>query len=158
MSVCVHASQVALVVKKPDWQGWRHEMQVRSLGWEEPLEEGTATHSSILAWRIPWTETQLSMHAHTHTHTHTHTHIYIHTYTYTLEWFLISFWVWMPMKVWSKLRILFLSLLFPKNNKTSLLLCMHKSFPYYLQMVTETSEAIHEPLSVIQRLWFRKSS
>ena len=29
---------------------------VRSLGWEEPLEKGTATHSGILAWRIPWTE------------------------------------------------------------------------------------------------------
>ena len=29
---------------------------VRSLGHEDPLEEGTATHSSILAWRIPWTE------------------------------------------------------------------------------------------------------
>ena len=28
----------------------------RSLGWEDPLEEGLATHSSILAWRIPWTE------------------------------------------------------------------------------------------------------
>ena len=32
------------------------ESQVRSLGWEDPLEEGMATHSSILAWRIPWTE------------------------------------------------------------------------------------------------------
>ena len=32
------------------------ETQVRSLGWEDPLEEGTGTHSSILAWRIPWTE------------------------------------------------------------------------------------------------------
>ena len=31
-------------------------MQVRSLGWEDPLEEGVATHSSILAWRTPWTE------------------------------------------------------------------------------------------------------
>ena len=31
-------------------------MQVRSLGWEGPLEQGMATHSSILAWRIPWTE------------------------------------------------------------------------------------------------------
>ena len=29
---------------------------VRSLGWEDPLETGMATHSSILAWRIPWTE------------------------------------------------------------------------------------------------------
>ena len=31
-------------------------MQVQSLGWEDPLEEGMATHSSILAWRIPWTK------------------------------------------------------------------------------------------------------
>ena len=31
-------------------------MQVRSLGWEDPLEKEMATHSSILAWRIPWTE------------------------------------------------------------------------------------------------------
>ena len=30
--------------------------RVRSLGWEDPLEEGMATHSSILVWRIPWTE------------------------------------------------------------------------------------------------------
>ena len=33
------------------WETW-----VRSLGWEDPLEEERATHSSILAWRIPWTE------------------------------------------------------------------------------------------------------
>ena len=32
------------------------ETQVRSLGWEDPLEKETATHSSILAWKIPWTE------------------------------------------------------------------------------------------------------
>ena len=32
------------------------EMQVRSLSQEDPLEEGMATHSSILAWRIPWTK------------------------------------------------------------------------------------------------------
>ena len=31
------------------------ETEVRSLGWEDPLEKGIATHSSILAWRIPWT-------------------------------------------------------------------------------------------------------
>ena len=29
---------------------------LRSLGWEDPLEKEMATHSSILAWRIPWTE------------------------------------------------------------------------------------------------------
>ena len=32
------------------------EMRFRSLSWEDPLEEGTATHSSILAWKIPWAE------------------------------------------------------------------------------------------------------
>ena len=30
--------------------------QVQSLGWEDPLEKGMATHSSILAWEIPWAE------------------------------------------------------------------------------------------------------
>ena len=33
------------------WETW-----VQSLGWEDPLEKGMATHSSILAWTIPWTE------------------------------------------------------------------------------------------------------
>ena len=32
------------------------ETWVHSLGWEDPLEEGMATHFSILAWRVPWTE------------------------------------------------------------------------------------------------------
>ena len=41
-----------MVKNLPAMQG----MWVRSLGWEEPLEEGMATHSNILAWRIPWTE------------------------------------------------------------------------------------------------------
>ena len=34
----------------------RYETRVGSLGGEDPLQEGTATHISILAWRIPWTE------------------------------------------------------------------------------------------------------
>ena len=32
------------------------EIRVQSLGWEDPLEKGMATHSSFLAWEIPWTE------------------------------------------------------------------------------------------------------
>ena len=32
------------------------EIQVQSLGWEDPLEKAVVTHSSILAWEIPWTE------------------------------------------------------------------------------------------------------
>ena len=39
------------------------EMKVRSLGWEDPLEEGMATHSSILAWRIPWAEEPGKLHS-----------------------------------------------------------------------------------------------
>ena len=47
------ASLVAQRLKHlpPMWETW-----VRSLGWEDPLEKEMATHSSILAWRIPWTE------------------------------------------------------------------------------------------------------
>ena len=42
--------------KEPTCQCRRQELWVQFLGWEDPLEEDTATHSSILAWRIPWTE------------------------------------------------------------------------------------------------------
>ena len=61
--VCLKSSQlivriysitlVAQLVKNPSamWETW-----VQSLGWEDSLEKGRATHSSILAWRIPWTE------------------------------------------------------------------------------------------------------
>ena len=47
------ASLVAQMVKNPPamWETW-----VLSLGWEDPLEEGMATHSSVLASRIPWIE------------------------------------------------------------------------------------------------------
>jgi len=41
------------VVKNPPA---KKEIQIRSLGWEDPLEKGMATHSSTLAWEIPWTE------------------------------------------------------------------------------------------------------
>ena len=44
---------MAQMVKNPPAM---QEMQVRPLGWEDPLEEGMATHSRVLAWRIPWTE------------------------------------------------------------------------------------------------------
>ena len=47
------ASLVAQLVKNPPemWETW-----VQSLGWEDPLEQGMATHSSIFARTIPWTE------------------------------------------------------------------------------------------------------
>jgi len=48
----------AQLVKKPPviWETW-----VRSLVWEDPLEKGKATHSSILAWRIPWGQKESDM-------------------------------------------------------------------------------------------------
>ena len=49
----IRASLVAQMVKNlPVMQ----KTQVRSLGWEDPLEKGLATHSSMLAWRTLWTE------------------------------------------------------------------------------------------------------
>ena len=51
--VHVHSSLVAQRIKRlPAMQ----ETRVQSLGWEDPLEKEMATHSSILAWRIPWTK------------------------------------------------------------------------------------------------------
>ena len=79
------------------------EIQVRFQGWEDPLEEGMAAHSSILTWSIPWTEkpgrlqsvrlqsdmTEVTEHTHMHTHTHactyTHTHAPPPTHTHTHE-------------------------------------------------------------------------
>jgi len=51
-------SLVAQLLKNPPamWESW-----VRSLGWENPLEKGKATHSSILAWTIPWVRKELDM-------------------------------------------------------------------------------------------------
>jgi len=50
------ASQVVLVVKNPSANTGNARDSVPSLGREDPLEEGMATHSSILTWKIPWTE------------------------------------------------------------------------------------------------------
>ena len=52
-SLHISASLVAQSVKNPPA---KQETRVRSLGWEDPLEKKMATHSSIFAWEIPWTE------------------------------------------------------------------------------------------------------
>ena len=49
--VAFRASLISQLVKNPPAM---QETWVRSLGWEDPLEKGKATHSSILAWRSPW--------------------------------------------------------------------------------------------------------
>ena len=74
------------------------ETQVQSLGWENLLEKGMATHFSILVWKIPWTEEPgglqtLGLHIVRHccvtlslslslSHTHTHTHTMENSYQY----------------------------------------------------------------------------
>ena len=83
--VCIHIFQVT--------QWWRihlpmqktEETLVRSLGWKDPLEEEMATHSSLLAWRIPWTERPgglqtmgLQRVGCDCTQTHTHMNIYVY--------------------------------------------------------------------------------
>ena len=50
------ASPKAQWVKNPPAMQERQEIQVRSLGQQDPLEKEMATHSSILAWEIPWTK------------------------------------------------------------------------------------------------------
>ena len=65
------------------------ETRVQSLGWEDPLEKEMATHSSILAWRIPWMEELGGLQStgrkesDTTERLYTHTHIYIYIYIYT---------------------------------------------------------------------------
>ena len=49
-------SQASLVSQTVKHLPARRETWVRSLGWEDPLEKEIATHSSTLAWKIPWTE------------------------------------------------------------------------------------------------------
>ena len=44
------------VVENPPAMQEMQEMLVQSLSWEDPMEEGMATHANILAWRIPWIE------------------------------------------------------------------------------------------------------
>ena len=74
------------------------ETQLQSLGWEDPLEKGIATHSNISAWRTPWTvepglpwfckksdtteQLKLSLLLFLYIHTHIYTNIYVCIYIY----------------------------------------------------------------------------
>ena len=79
------------------------ETEVRSLGQKDSLEKGMPTHSSILVWRIPWTEEPRGASVHEvaksqtglsdfNTHTHTHTDLFkTKTGWYCIYWLVISF-------------------------------------------------------------------
>ena len=98
------------------------ETQVRSLGQEDPLEKGMATHTRILAWRIPWTERSLAdyrpwgckyldttehltlsqtyiyLYLYIYIYIHTHTYIYIYLWVCVLSHFGC---VWLLVTVWT---------------------------------------------------------
>ena len=67
------------------------ETQVRSLGWEDPLEKKMATHSSILAWRIPWTEEPGGLHV---VHRVTKSQTRLSDYTFFLS-------LWINLKIFN---------------------------------------------------------
>ena len=54
---------MSLVVKNLPAMQETPEMRIQSLDWKDPLKEGMATHSNILAWRIPWTEEPGGLHS-----------------------------------------------------------------------------------------------
>ena len=81
-----HSSLVAQTVKNPPA---KQDTWVRSLGWEDPLERGMATHSSILPWRVPWTEEPVRLQSiglqrvrHDWATKHTHIHRQVHCWNY----------------------------------------------------------------------------
>ena len=83
--ICVHTLDTyldSLVAQMVENQPAMQETWVRSLGQENPLEKEMATHSSILAWRIPWTEEPVGLHGVAKSWTqlsnfHFHTHIHL---------------------------------------------------------------------------------
>ena len=98
------------------------ETQVRSLGWEDPLKKGMTSHSSILAWRIPWTKEPGGLHSmgsqrvkhdwvpNTHTHTHTHTHFWYYLWCWEKSIMIPCFSEWeylcLLFHFWTLLEIL----------------------------------------------------
>ena len=88
------------------------ETWIRSLHWEDPLEKGMATHSSILAWKIPWTkepgglqgrkESDMTVsvartRSRVHTHTHTHTHLCNTDITKAGDWLILFITISLPL-------------------------------------------------------------
>ena len=92
---------------------------VWSLGWEDLLEEGMVTHSSILVWRIPWQKSQVGYSPWdlkesdmtewlTHTHTHTHTcvcvYIYVHMYIHVHMYICVCVYIYIYKAVWNPIQ------------------------------------------------------
>ena len=99
------SSLAAQLVKNPPAM---RETWVRSLSWKDPLEKGKATHSSILAWRIPWT----TIHGVSKSQTRlSNFHLHFQTFKYTLIGE-VSFWLFAIFNMLSRVVIAF----FPRRK------------------------------------------
>ena len=86
------ASLVAQLVKNPPamWEIW-----VQSLGWEDLLEKGKTTHSSILAWRIPWTTVHGVAKSWTRlSNFHFHFHMTLQSHSWACIWRIYAESIW----------------------------------------------------------------
>ena len=54
--MALHIIKISLMAQMVKNLSAMQQTQIQSLGWEDPLEKGMATHSIIIVWRIPWTE------------------------------------------------------------------------------------------------------
>ena len=61
------------------------EAQVQSLGWEDPLEKEMVTHSSVLAWKIPWTEEPSGLHSMESQESGDHKRLSDYTFTFSFK-------------------------------------------------------------------------
>ena len=113
------------------------ETRVWSLSWEDPLEEEMATHSSILAWKIPWTEEPGGLQSkvsqrvkHDWVTKHTHTQIYVIVCLYIHKYIFVS-WINQGremiefMCVVSKLWQMLLSIIYKITDENDLLLIQY---------------------------------
>ena len=126
--VYVRASLVTQMVKNPPTM---QEIWVGSLGQEDPLEKGIATHCSILAWRIPWTEKlgwlqsmwsqRVGHNWATNAKTlHTHIYVCIHIYTCMLSCchvqIFVTLWTDSPWILWTEKPVGLLAMDFSGKN------------------------------------------
>ena len=151
------ASLIAQLVKNlPAMQ----ETWVRFLGWEDPLEKEMATHSSILAWRIPWTEEpgglrsiglqESDMTEQLNHQTMLILEIYIYTYTYT----------YIPLNIRFNLGLITEELhFFPKERSTIFSLfflfsCFPKKTPTVLHCITLKRQIVHSQQTTSDKFFF----
>ena len=131
MNGFVRTSLVAQTVKRLSMM---RETQVRSLGWEDPLEKEMAIHSSTIAWKIPWTEEPGRLQSMGSQRVE---HDWVTSFTFTYEW--ETFW-------WSSLLCIYL----PLQTKKSLFCIKCKDI--YTSLLCFTSPYLRRLTQYIKRV------